>query len=327
MMGGIGEAMLFAALLLFGTISLAALVTSQLLNAGGDTLSTWTLGLGVAVSVTCVLIGGGGILSTALQLRTSVERRSALANEAATRVELLGTTPATEREYPCIPRDADLTNSPGVRLAYRLPIAASPNSQFFYLSGFWLAAVGLASTLVVWALEGFQVVPREAYRGLVAFPFAIIAITTTYFFVKSLLVQITLGPTTVEVSDHPLFPTKSYRVFVSQAGHLSASGLQLRLVCQEEVTYEQGTNVRTESQVVCSQQLFRKEDVEINPGDPFEHECEFEVPEEAMHTFQSASNRIHWKLVVRGNVQGWPDFERSFSVVVYPCNSNSTENN
>ncbi|HMC11219.1 MAG TPA: hypothetical protein VKH44_08005, partial [Pirellulaceae bacterium] len=41
-------------------------------------------------------------------------------------------------------------------------------------------------------------------------------------------------------------------------------------------------------------------------------------PPTAMHSFQSPHNLVRWKLVVRGEAETWPLFERGFPIVVYP---------
>ena len=44
-----------------------------------------------------------------------------------------------------------------------------------------------------------------------------------------------------------------------------------------------------------------------------------------MHSFRSEHNEISWKLLVKGAVAGWPDYERSFPVIVHP-GPNGTRN-
>ena len=118
--------------------------------------------------------------------------------------------------------------------------------------------------------------------------------------------------------DQPWWPGRRYDVFVVQAGRLSVKSLEMFLVCQEETTFRQGTDVRTEVRPVHRQSVFRREDFKIQPGMPFEHQSELQVPSHAMHSFHSSHNSVSWKLVVRGEVETWPDFERSFPVIVYP---------
>ena len=44
-----------------------------------------------------------------------------------------------------------------------------------------------------------------------------------------------------------------------------------------------------------------------------------------MHSFKSDNNELNWSLVVDGKVAGWPDYQRSFPVIIYPELSESTQ--
>jgi hypothetical protein len=37
-----------------------------------------------------------------------------------------------------------------------------------------------------------------------------------------------------------------------------------------------------------------------------------------MHSFKADHNEVRWRLLVRGDVAGWPPFDRSFPIVVIP---------
>jgi hypothetical protein len=132
-----------------------------------------------------------------------------------------------------------------------------------------------------------------------------------------------IGVTLVEISDHPLYPGGKYEVFISQSGRLKIKTFRVLFVCDEEATYHQGTNTRTARQRVCEQELFRRDNFEIQSGDPFETQVALEVCEGAMHSFTSANNQIGWKIFVRGEVEGKPDYERAFLVTVYPAGRGS----
>jgi hypothetical protein len=124
----------------------------------------------------------------------------------------------------------------------------------------------------------------------------------------------------VEISDHPLRPGEECRLFVSQAGRLKMNSLEVLLVCEEAATYRQGTDTRTETREVCRQEVFRREGFEVRHGMPFEAECELVVPAGAMHSFKADHNEVNWRLVVRGNAAGWPDYKRAFPVIIHPPN-------
>jgi hypothetical protein len=64
--------------------------------------------------------------------------------------------------------------------------------------------------------------------------------------------------------------------------------------------------------------LCRQDDFEVTGGAPFERECDVLVPAGAMHSFKSEHNEIAWKILVHGRPVRWPEFERSFPVIVYP---------
>jgi len=49
-----------------------------------------------------------------------------------------------------------------------------------------------------------------------------------------------------------------------------------------------------------------------------EARAELRLPRGAMHSFLAEHNQVRWKLVVRGDIAGWPTFEREFPIVVQP---------
>jgi hypothetical protein len=149
-------------------------------------------------------------------------------------------------------------------------------------------------------------------------PFAIIGLGAVVILFRKLLVATGIGPTLVEISDHPLRPGGQYRAFLSQSGRLSVSALRVSLVCEEAATYRQGTNARTETREVFCQELLRREAFSIRGGVPFESDFEINVPIGAMHSFAAPHNEVHWILAVEGQAAGWSDYRRTFPVVVQP---------
>jgi hypothetical protein len=139
-----------------------------------------------------------------------------------------------------------------------------------------------------------------------------------YYFLHQLVVHTAMGPTIVEISNHPLYPGGRYELLISQTGNLRMKLLAVQLVCEEEVTYHQGTDVRHETRLVFEQEVVRLSGFTIDPGSTFEKEVEFAVPAEAMHSFASAHNSVNWKIVVSGQAEQWPAFVRSFPLIVYP---------
>ena len=91
LVGTAGEGIIFAALFLLGSISLAALVTTELIR--GENVGQWNiwLWLSLVVLAILILIGAGGLIYTILLIRTTAEHRRALAKRA-TNIDLLAET-------------------------------------------------------------------------------------------------------------------------------------------------------------------------------------------------------------------------------------------
>ena len=212
-----------------------------------------------------------------------------------------------------------MTNSPGTRLRFRLPMATSPGWALFGTLVFCVLWDGLVTVLVIFAVRN-QMAGRGDWLPMIfLIPLVLIGVGMSAFFLWQLLVATSVGPTFLEISDHPLHPDGQYRLFLSQTGRLRINALCVSLVCEEAATYRQGTNTRTETQVVHRKELFRREGFEIESGLPFETELEFSVPAGAMHSFKADYNEISWSLLVEGDVARWPHYKRSFSVIVSPA--------
>lgn len=319
LVGSAGEALFYAALILVGAVALAELLCSPFIRAEETVLSRggWTLWLMLLALVSLVVIGARGVIYTVLQAGASAERRSALTLRAS-HLNLLGDGSTASRGSPNVPDDGNQTNSPGTTLAYRLPIAATAGWRLLAAAVICLIWNGVVALLVVLVVNG-HVAGRPDWRlTWFVVPFAGIGVWTLYYFVRQLLVATGIGPTSIEVSDLPLYPGASYRVFLTQAGRRSMRWLEMALVCDEEATYRQGTDARTESRRVFQHRLFRRENFDIRPGKPCEQQCRLDVPLDVMHSFQAEHNAIRWKLVVKGEASRWPSYERTFPVVVYP---------
>lgn len=318
--GSLGEALFFASLFLLGSITLAAIVTSQFTHAVPviGVLSGWLLWLAIVVLASLVLIGGGGVIFTVFQVSSSTERRSAIAKRAG-EMERLSEGGVTTHDFPSVPNDEDITNSPGIRLAYRLPIAESPAWQLMAATCFCLAWNGMSSVLGVVMIDGLLSSRPDWWLIAFTLPFVAIGVGSVVYFVRLLRGHTGIGPTSVEVSEHPLAPGGSYEVFITQAGRLSVSSLEMFLVCDEEATYHQGTDVRTECRRVFEERVLSRTGFEVREARAFEEECEVRIPSTAMHSFQGTFNAVQWKLVVRGSAAGWPDYERCFPLVVRPA--------
>jgi hypothetical protein len=316
--GSVGEAVFFGVLFLLGTISLSTVITSQIMN---PTPEVYKPGFGfwlmVLVMASFALIGGIGIVWTALHAGTSAERRSALVKHAAG-IDIISDAMPTSLQYPNVPRDAYLTNSPGVKLKYRLPTEQAPVWRLALSAAILLLLTIITLVLCVITVNQHLSGRPDWFLTLFATPLIIMNLWAVRYFFSELRVQTRFGPTCVEISDHPLRPNHDCEIFVTQAGRLSLVSLVLSLVCEEEATYSQGTDIRTETRVVSRHEIFRQESTRIEDGAPLECSGTLRVPREAMHSMQSGNNAIRWKLVIRGKSERSGKMKRSFPVIVYP---------
>jgi hypothetical protein len=44
----------------------------------------------------------------------------------------------------------------------------------------------------------------------------------------------------------------------------------------------------------------------------------FIMPQDTMHSFEAANNKIRWELEIHGSIKGWPDVKESFKINVVP---------
>lgn len=269
------------------------------------------------VPICFILIGGIGLVYTALSWGASAERRAALVKRAA-ELTPFDTSGRAKSKFPNVPDSDKITDSPGTTLAFRLPVAIA---SIWGLLALLFAAVlwnSVVAMFVLVAINNHLQGTPDWLLTCFTIPFVLLGIGLIVFFVRQSLIATGIGPTLVEISDHPLYPGGRYRLFLQQAGRLRMNSLHVLLVCEEEATYRHGTDTRTETRRVYEQTLFELARFEVQHGMPFETQCDVELPAEAMHSFKSDHNEINWKILVKGNVSRWPDFERSFPVIVYP---------
>ena len=105
---------------------------------------------------------------------------------------------------------------------------------------------------------------------------------------------------------------------MTQPGRVRLRVIDIVLVCAEEATFRQGTDIRSESRVVYQQRLLRKRGVVVEPNEPFQTDFTLRVPNRAMHSFHAANNKVTWQIVVQCLAKGWPEFRRVFPVLTCP---------
>lgn len=278
--------------------------------------SPW-LYVSLLIPLSFMIIGGGRLIYTLFHWNTSEERRSLLTQRAA-QLDLFEVE-SEQREFPTVPTDANLTNSPGTTLAYRLPITTTAGWTLFAASAACAVWNGIVMIFVGMAFSSFARGEPDWMLTLFIIPFVLFGIALLAYLIRQVMITTGVGPTRVEISAHPLSPGVPYDIFLSQAGRLTMNWLEVWLACDEKATYRQGTDTRTETRRVYEDRCFVRTDFEIHQGLPFESRCQVRVPETAMHSFHADHNEVRWKLLVKGSVIGWPDYQREFQIVVSPA--------
>jgi hypothetical protein len=280
----------------------------------------WWMWLVFTVPASFMVIGGGGLIYTLLRWGKSAERRALLAQRVQER-DFFGA--GGQRTFPFVPEGADMTNSPGTTLRFRLPMGASPGWATFGLLALCILWNGFVAVLVAIAVSGYVAGQPDWLLTIFVVPFVAVGLATIGIILRRLVVASRIGPTLMEVSDHPLQPGGQYRLFLSQSGRLTVKALRVWLKCEEAATYRQGTNTRTETREVYCQECFSRKNFTIASGLPFETEIELSVPEAAMHSFKAEHNEISWSMAIDSEVVGWPSFKRLFPIIVQPANGSA----
>ena len=337
---GVAEATLAAGLLLAGVIVFVFSVTLAVLNWTPDEglyIFTGFFILQLLMSLVLVGIGTFCIARLLWHVGVSAERRGAIATRAS-ELELLNEVRRQREDLPTVPGDQFAPRA-GRKQPFQL--VPSPRNLWGLVSSalFSVVFVAISTVLMIivatafgfgtteWSaqldrhltdnqLENFSARPWLAVAWMI--PICLAAAWSLFQFFRQLLKLAGIGQTTIEVSGYPLRPGKTYQVSLSQAGRVRLKLLDVTLVCLEDVTFNQGTDIRTESIHVFEKRLFRQRGISLRPGKAFRTQFELAIPSGVMHSFKSPNNRVQWKIVVTGQAKNWPRLKRNFTVSLHP---------
>lgn len=280
---------------------------------------SWWLWLALLIPAALILFGALRMASEFFRWNASPERLSQtrLLVPGNTTTEVVTGQPGGA--FPTLPRDDNITNSPGTHLAYRLPIHISSGVMLAAVFGVTLFWNGTLLVFVVLCIRDWTQGAGSWFLTIFLVPFALLGLLMIGYLVRAAINTLGVGPTHVEISKHPWRAGGEYEVWFSQSGKLTLQHLIVELVCEESVTYCQGTDTRTERCVVHRQTLFDRRDFMISETAPLEEQVVCRIPATAMHSFEAPNNEIQWKIMVRAEIVAWPNFERSFSIIVQPA--------
>lgn len=222
-------------------------------------------------------------------------------------------------DYAELPYNLTATESPGIYQRYRLAPEGLPVYRIL-ISSTVLAILWNGASLMLLAvvLNGFLNGTPRWIISLCLAPSGLIGLWSFSNFLKNLGRSAGLGSTIIEIDDYPIFPGTEYNLFVRQSGRMSLRRFRIQLVCEEQTSYRQGTDLRLDRYSAFEQVIHSERNLTINPRGPLERQVKFKLPSIAMHSFRSVHNSINWKLVVSGESRPWPSFYRNFPVVVFP---------
>src|SRR5215211_4726841 len=312
--GELAEGLLSAALIAAGAFGLYWLIY-QVVSAKEAGRWPW---FAMFIPVALFVYGVIGLVRLLWHRSASTERR-AVAVRNATGWELPGIVARPNHPaLPSVPAIDAVTDSPGIRLAYRLPIDAASGWVSFTMAAVCLAWNTLVAVFVVQVIQMHRSGQPNWLLTWLMLPFVLGGAWTLVELVRQVLLNIAVGTTRVEISQHPFYPGGRYQGYVSQTGRLHVRWLQVQLVCDEQAIHQQGTDTRRAICRVHRSTLFSQRKFDITPQHAFDAEFEITIPDSAMHSFVSSHNAVMWALLVRGRMARWGDFERRFPIYVYP---------
>jgi hypothetical protein len=315
--GLLAEGAVFAGLLAIGVFGLYWLITRVLLAEGAQ--YGWWPWLAIVIPLALVAYGAINLTLLLWQTTASSERRAAVVQKA-TGWELPGAQAKSARPaLPTVPPVDVVTDSPGVRLAYRLPMDAASGWVSFTMAAVCLVWNTFVAIFVVQIVRQHLAGNPNWLLTWLMVPFVLAGVWTLFALGRQVLLSLAMGTTCVEISDHPLLAGGTFRGFVSQTGRLHVRWFQMQLVCEEQAVYQQGTDTRRDTHRVFRATCFSQRKFDIAPHEAFAVEFDVIVPPHAMHSFASPHNAVTWTLVARGRMARWGDFERRFPVYVYPA--------
>jgi len=280
-------------IVLAGIVLLAATITlNVLLSTPGEMyISAGYLSLRIALAVAMIAIGCYYIIGLLWKVGVSRERREALVNRAG-EIDLLNDFRRRRDDLPAVPVEPPLQ---GTRFPFRLTSSSRD---------LWALIISASMSVMLVAIASAFAEAKQASPGAIAIIFSplicLAAILFLYRFFRQLLKLTGIGPTIIELSEYPLHPGSTCQVRLFQPGRIGLKVVTAWLVCQEEATFDEGTDIRTESRDVYRERLFRKRSVSVSPDQAFDTEFEMKIPPGAMHSFKSDDGKLSFKQKQKG---------------------------
>ncbi len=328
-LSGIAESVLSASLLLSGVIFLVTVLTLTFRNRSAVTGETsapvdWNyFSLQMLVAVALIGVGIWRIVWLLWKVGVSAERRSAIVKKAvdqAGELEIVREFRQQRDDLPMIPLDLYPPHQ-GIWKKYRL-VPTPRNVWGLIISGtFSIIFVVLTTILLLTITDAIHLTRSDWFAPALAVPIGLAAVYSIWQSFRQFLKLTGIGPTSIEIDRYPLVPGEEYQITLTQMGRVRLQLLDVELVCDEQATFNEGTDIRTERSTVYRSRLLRRRGVVLQPEAAWRTDLKLQLPAEAIHSFRSRSNRIQWKLIVTAKALSWPRLRRHFAFTVHPRSS------
>jgi len=214
-------------------------------------------------------------------------------------------------------RDVFGKDSPRVSVGSGPVVLKSSSSPLKGLIGLLFFGVfwnGIVSIFVWQAIKSWRDGKPEYFLTLFMIPFVLVGIGVFvgvgYYFLKLFNPRVKLVVSSGAV---PLGGSAEVAwVLFGRTGRLQR--LRIFLEGRESARYQRGTSTYTDTETFAEIDLVDLAD----QRDMASGKAVLTVPDDTMHTFKSANNKILWHLKVAGEIPMWPDVSEEFEVTVLP---------
>jgi len=189
------------------------------------------------------------------------------------------------------------------------PVGKVAGTLFFAL--FWN---GIVSIFVWQVWNGWQTGRPDWFLTIFITPFVLIGLASFVFVGHFTLALANPRPRVTLQGGEPCLGDE-LRIDWKFTGRSSRlTHLRMFLEGREEATYRRGTDTVTEKEVFATITLVDTANGwEIPRGS-----ATVPIPDDTMHTFTGASNKVVWELKVAGEIPRWPDVDQNFPVTIHP---------
>lgn len=171
---------------------------------------------------------------------------------------------------------------------------------------------GITSVFVLQVIRGFFEGDPEWFLTLFMLPFVLIGLIMVgavfYFFIALFNPRVELCLSEAR----PRLGQQVRLVWRSSGSLHRVERLNIILHGREAATYRRGTDSVTDHSTFFRQVVFETD----QPGAHTSGEIDFSIPGDSMHSFDGGSNKIEWRLLVKGSIRRWPDIDEAYPLTV-----------